>query len=495
MSETVLTGENGVVWIQVNGPGPFNPVEPLTCYDANDLTIPDADSSPIRCFRTDGSGWDQIGENKTPPDQPTATLETLLVTQRTWLEKQVCPASLYFMAVDCGDRTVFTNYVRGEILTNAKRTSRNYSNLAKREADDSMTVNTPIKGWSVIDVDELSATAIDMTGFALALNDVIANTDLRCTADCGEPLEKGELVVSPADSAVGPATAKILFSTDSALNFAAGAADPFGAGLNAMAVTRFYIDKNTVRILVGEEAPAAAQGNLSYSDDDGTTWTNVTIGGAVAGHGPTHGGGLFSINNKNVWLASAAGYIYKSVDGGVTWTAYEEAGITAGDYTQVHFVDQYHGIAVAAAGITAFSHDGGLSWTAGMVINAGAAGNTCCQMLDKNRAWVGDDDGKLWYTSDSGTTWAEVTNWGGSGVGSVNDIKFINDHTGYVVHDTAAPVGHVYHTVNGGADWVDLDVGTNQGLNAIWVVEPWLAYVVGEVGAGATPMVFRITRS
>ena len=488
MSDKALTSRNGALWIQPNGPSPLNPVYLLGCHDLGDLEAPEGDISPLRCFLTDGTGWKLIGETTAPPDMPSTSIDTLLFRQRDWLEKLgPCAFSLYALARDCGDASVFSNYVRGEILTNARKTSRTYSGLVKREEDVEMTLSVPIKGWEVLDVDDLHADLVAHVGI-LDQNDVIANPEQRCQGDCGDTLNVGQDVFTVEDASVA-AAANVFESFNEGVTFAAGTTDPLAVGIanSLAAITRFIVGKNTVRLLVSQLAPAAAQGHVLYSDDYGATaWTSVNIGGAAAGHGATRGGGLFALDQFHIWLASAAGYIYKSTNAGVTWTAVDSAGVTAGAYTQVHFSNTVDGVAVAAAGIVAITHDGGDSWQAATVIGAGAAGNLTCQRFDQNRILVGDDAGKLWYSDDDGTTWTQITNFVGTGVGDVMDLHIVNDHVIWMITNSAAPVGTIHHTINGGYNWTAVDTPTNVGLNAIWAANEHLAYVVGEDNAGVS---------
>jgi len=213
MTDKALTSRKGALWIQPNGPSPINPVYLLGCHDLGDLTIPEGDISPLRCFKSDGTGWDVIGETTAPPDMPSTSVDTLLMQQRDWLEKLgPCAFSLYALARDCGDASVFDNYVRGEILTNARMTERTYSGLAKREEDVEMTLSVPIKGWAVLDVDDLHA---DLVAHASIVdqNDVIANTESRCLGDCGDALDIGQDVYTVTDGA-GAAKPEVYLSTD-----------------------------------------------------------------------------------------------------------------------------------------------------------------------------------------------------------------------------------------------------------------------------------------
>jgi photosystem II stability/assembly factor-like uncharacterized protein len=241
-------------------------------------------------------------------------------------------------------------------------------------------------------------------------------------------------------------------------------------------------DNNTERWLVAEEAPAAGQGDVAYSDDSGATWTTVTIGGAAAGHGATLGGALFVVDTGAIWLASAAGYIYKSEDGGESWTAKESGGITTNDYNHIHFFDSDTGVAVAAGDIVALTEDGGETWTAGTA-TGGGGDLLACWMPEEDTIWVGTDDGDIYYSHDFGTTWTERTGLSGTPA-SVNDVEFFDSQVGFIAVDTAAPVGTISQTILGGYSWRAITTATNSGLNALHVVNQNLAFMVGEANGG-----------
>ena len=189
------------------------------------------------------------------------------------------------------------------------------------------------------------------------------------------------------------------------------------------------------------------------------------------------------------------GYIYKSVDGGATWTAKDAGVVTAGNYSAVDFADDKYGAAVAAAGVVAVTRDAGESWSAGTVIGGGAGANLAVKVFNDKRIMVGDDAGKFWQSTDFGATWAQITGWTGSGAGDVRDISFVNDFVGFMAYNSAAPVGAILRTVDGGANWQLLDsTPTNVGLNSIWAVDENTAYAVGEA-TGGTGVVLKVSEA
>jgi photosystem II stability/assembly factor-like uncharacterized protein len=485
-----LTSRNGALWVQPDGPN----TEPqfLGCHELGDLSEAEGGVELIRCFRPDGTGWDVVGDKVTPPDPVSATISSLLFKERSWLEKVRCPFGIFVLQRDCGDAGVFNNYVRGEILTNVRRTSRKFAGLVSREEDVESTLDVELTAWPpLLDVDELLVDLVTSALLTAPLNDVVANTDERCVGDCGMTLDKGELAYLAGDT-VGAVKAIPFRSADFGVTWAA-MVEPFGALAtdDIKAATRFATGRTTYRLLLGKANLVGAQGMVAYSDDNGATWTVVNIGGAAAGHGCSNYQTLWALDSRHVWLASALGYIYFSDDGGETWTVQEPGALCVTAYAGIHFCDELYGIAVTLAGVNAWTDDGGTTWA--LKTATGAGDLLCCHRIDKNRAWAGDDDGKLWFTTDGGTTWTQRTGWTGSGAGTVRSVRFANEYQGFMAHNTAGLLGTILHTIDGGFNWEALTTPANLGLNGMVVVAPDRAYVAGNIlAAPATACVMRV---
>jgi photosystem II stability/assembly factor-like uncharacterized protein len=470
---------SGALWVQPGGPN--SPVYFLGCHDLDAIAEPRiGGKTPIRKFNPSGNGWLTVGTNRTPPDSVTASITGLLLKQKDWLEKLDCPFNLFVLMRSCGPADIFTSYDRGFALRNADVLTRTYENLVRREEETESTVAAEISadpGLTQIDpivIDRLSTAEIN------SFNSIWTNKDLTCFGDCGDTVEPGDLIFAAADSAVGPATGNVFYSIDGGVTFTVMATDPFAAGFHVMAVTSFMVGAITRRVLVSREGLGATQGQVAYTDNNGASWTVVSIGGAAVGHGCTTGRGLFALDSRHIWLASADGYIYFSEDGGATWTAVEAGVIAVTPYTFVHFSDANYGIAGSAADVIVTTRDGGVTWT--VATATGGAGDMLCgYRLDSNRLWLGDDDGKLWFSRDNGVTWTQRTGWTGSGVGDVMDISFVNDIVGYMASNSAAPVGTILRTIDGGYTWSVLATPTNLGLNDIDIGDSDIAFVAGEI--------------
>jgi len=480
----LLKTKGASVFVQPDGAN--GDLEYVGCMDVSSFDLPGTNTTTIRCINDFGTGWDTLGERVEPPGMATASLGSVQFDEANILDKLGgCGASLYINLAACGKRGVWGTYDRSWVLPNFLRTGRSFAGLAARETDSEIVGTYNLQSSYGFIANKI-VFGRKTTTEAGALNDVWGNPGYTCIGDCGSKTNAGQYLVAPADS-VGGATANIQLSTDGGATWAAAAADPFAAASNAMSGTIFDVG-TTRRILVSMEGTGGAvQGMVAYSDDWGVSWTTVNIGGAAAGHGATRGGGLFALDMNHIWLAGAAGYIYFSEDGGASWVVQDAGLVTAGDYTQVHFVDKSNGMAVAAAGAVAITHNGGETWTAGGVV--GAFVLNCVSVIDANRAWVGSAGGNIYYTGDGGTTWTIRTGWVGAGVGAVTDIHFVNDHVGWMLSNTAAPIGTLFRTINGGRNWEAITTPDNDGLNALQAIDENTCYVAGEVVNAGTAFI------
>lgn len=492
MSEVILKTSAAALWIQPNGPG--TQLYFLGCHTVDDIVEPFGGVELVRKFKTDGSGWTTIGKKRTPPDAVTTTVSTVLQEQRDWIEKLRCSFNLYVLHRNCGDASVLTNYIRGQVLMNCMLTNRTYGQMVSREEDLESTVSIEISADSpLLDIDPLEVDRMTIASGALGALDIDANFDPRCYGPCGPDVDAGDVAVIAMEAGAG-VTADIFRSVNEGVTWTAGAADPFaelGVLGHAMSIAQFYVGSTTRRILTAEIAVAGAQGHVAYSDNNGAAWTVVNIGGAAAGHGAHSGGALCVVSQALCLLASDLGYIYRSADGGATWTAVESGSIAVTDYQKVHMADEWYGLAVGDVDLIAKTSDGGLSWQA--VAPPGAIGAILtCYAIDHLTWWIGYDTGALYVTRDGGTTWTLSTLWTGAGTGDIMDIQFVKDNPliGYMAWNAAGPLGYLYRTINGGYTWDRLEYVTNVGLNAICAPRADLCYAVGH-DVGGTAVVLK----
>lgn len=188
---------------------------------------------------------------------------------------------------------------------------------------------------------------------------------------------------------------------------------------------------------------------------DSATWTEVTTG-FVAAKGPR---AAISVSPTLTFIAGRAGYIYKATAIADGVAASDSAGNTVQDLNAIDAYDANNVVVVGNSNAVVYTTNGGESWNAVTGPSVGVNLNTVA-MRSATEWWVGTASGRLYYTTDSGTTWVEKA-FAGSGAGAVQDIKWASRVVGYLSHTTATPHGRIFRTLDGGFSWyLTPEVGT-----------------------------------
>jgi len=449
MAEQVYTSlKNGAMWIAPDGPN--TKPEYLSCHDLEDIAQSNGSMTLIQCVNDRGE-YETIGVTKAPPEPTTTTLGTYFGKVADWIETVRCPFPLYVMLRGCGKASTFENWERGMILQ-----VRNVANITRsglvRMSEDTPAMHTfDIEAYpGVIDFFRLTSVqkSID-AGVAGEFTSLRFLDEISCWNDCGSSSDVCDTgyLATMADTGVAANVVDIATGLPTS-------ADPFAADEDIADLAVFKVGRNTTRILaVRGTTDAGNPMEVAYSDDAGATWTNVDVG-ITDGEFAVKKGALFVAGDKyNIFLVSNLGRIYKSEDGGETWTVKEDANITATAYNYVYFVNPSVGYAVGASGLVVKTIDGGKTW--GQTGSAAGAANLYSVFaLSDQRVWVGSTLGVMYYSTDGGSTWTARNLPGGAG--NVNDIYFANDYVGYVANGQS-----LKFSVTGGYSWETIEDTVN----------------------------------
>lgn len=109
------------------------------------------------------------------------------------------------------------------------------------------------------------------------------------------------------------------------------------------------------------------------------------------------------------------------------------------------------------------------------------------QFVDKAEGWAVGDEGVVWHTIDSGTTWERQS----TGVrASLRSVHFLNPFTGWVAGreelSQGKSVGVLLFTDDGGLHWRQCGRNTLPGLNHVRFIDGKTGYVAGD-GTDAFP--------
>ena len=485
-----FAASHGNIWVQPEGPN-TTPIL-LGCHSLGDVA--QAGGAITQAYCRD----EVVMTSQAAKGPVTFDISTFVPKVADYLEdNKECPMPIYLTQADCGNFGAFLNYQRAEVYQYARWTNEVESGLANTMPDGGaapasmMTISyqaeDKAKVWPCEFTRQTSAEPEDF-------NDIWMWSETQCRGHCGAYIPGCNVGFAVSDAA-GGTKATVYYTTNGGITWTAVAAQPFMVNAeNISCVTGVWVDKDTLRVIVGCGVTAAGNaGRTAYCDnwaEAGAVWTTASLG-AVNANFLVHSGSLFSLDYYHIWAGDDFGDIYFSEDGGATWTIQYD-GVTANDIYSIKFRDEHYGLAVGLANFIIYTDDGGEHWTqiTAPVAQAGVAARSC-EILDAYNWWVGYADGDLYYTKDGGTTWAvrvyaAPTGWVTKD--RVNDIVFTDDFNGWLAIGftgaAAAKIGALVRTFNGGEAWEafatpTMDVGGN-GLNAVSVCDYNKAYGAGD---------------
>lgn len=188
---------------------------------------------------------------------------------------------------------------------------------------------------------------------------------------------------------------------------------------------------------------------------------------------PVYADGLMQMNdvaavgNDSVWAVGASSFsvpsasrtsrIYRSINGGSTWSVY--SGFTVGtlqpNLTEIEFPTRLIGYAAGARDTIYKTTDGGLTWNKLPLPTPGVTPQITYRdmfALDANTVFIvgnGFPRRFVYRTTDGGATWQDISgNIVAQGAGNFNSVLFHDVNNGYVMTP-----GLMFKTTDGGATW------------------------------------------
>lgn len=417
----------------------------------------------------------EVASIKGQADRPTMTLTGLyaadLKSELLRLAKKRCAVDVHINIGQCTDPSDHNKYTKKVVIEDVSLTSFGTDEMGALSGDENAKVN------ETADISGREVYEIVPVKWGSRAGDVITNELLDAvicdTPSCGdcqtESTGCAKMFAISAAAGGSPGTpADLVYSLDTGVTWYADDIDTLGAAVDPDQLACFgsYI------VVVSE----AAQ-NMHYalqSVFDGTTvdtdWTAIATGFRTDA---TTGPRCISTSpsGRVAFIAGSGGFIYKMTDptAGVTLV---DAGVAnpLGVYNDIDTLSDDFAVAVGAAGIIAKTENGTI-WQA----VAGPVGITVdintIAVKSKTEWFIGCNNGTLYYTLNAGATWT-MKSFLGSGSGSVESIAIANDSVIYMSHTTAASVGRILRSINGGYDWVVCPEGlgslaANDRINAI----------------------------
>lgn len=462
------------------------------------LSWPQGDITPIRVPDPAQYGkFITVDKIKGQQGLPTISIESRLTRDLSALLQLVrggCAFDFQLHSGACEDPRDFNGgWEKVYILEAASATSYDTAEFGALDADQEAIINetVPLTGEDWYEVKRIVGSEL---GAAQIVQQVVDITicDSRQCGECGITSNGCEKIFAVTMSAGGSPglPAEVIFSSDggatiedTTVTTLAANQDPTG-----LACVGIYL------VVISNESESLHYAPLADILDGTETWVEVTTG-FVAAKGPN---AIFSQGSTFTWMVGDGGYIYFSSDI-TSGVEVQSAGAqSVQNLNAIHGADEFNLVAVGDSNIVIFTNNGGESWAA--VTGPAVGDNLTCVWVKSATVWlIGTDAGELFYTQDGGATWTAKA-FSGSGAGVVRDISFSTPTIGYMSHDTAAPAGRIFRTIDGGFSWyilpeaAGLSIPTNDQITAIMACSenPNLVFGAGLAGNAVDGIIVKV---
>lgn len=230
-------------------------------------------------------------------------------------------------------------------------------------------------------------------------------------------------------------------------------------------------------------------GQILKTTDGGETWSELSFPDTIFLIRS-----VFITNESTLYVAGWLGTLFKSVNGGISWTKLNSK--TNADLNSVYFTDSNTGYVVGGSNYDACfpqweneskiipniilkTDDGGKSWKTQSTTSKAEFKSVFFikNSTLTNTGYIAGSNGTILKTTDGGNHWEEQN----TGISEdLNAVFFIEDNngsnTGYAVGNT----GTIIKTTDGGRNWISQISGTKKILESVYFVSKDTGYVVGE---------------
>ncbi|HET7153527.1 MAG TPA: YCF48-related protein [Candidatus Kapabacteria bacterium] len=243
------------------------------------------------------------------------------------------------------------------------------------------------------------------------------------------------------------------------------------SGLDPLRGIAFSPNNPAIGLAVGRE------GAVKWTKNNGNTWAQDTVSML---QGRDYNAVCFTFSGY-CYMVGTGGAIYKYANN--RWSAIQSP--TKHDLYAVYFADDNYGFVAGQAGVVYKTKDGGATWTTqnanttqdmyGIVVFRGATTFNGVDSVDATAGWIVGNTGLVRRTTDGGVTW--LNDEPGSG-GAFKSLHFTNRYDGVI----AGANGMIYATKDGGKTWNTMSSVTQHNLNGIWLVNNSTGWAVGDSG-------------
>lgn len=477
-----IQGLDGDLFIQTSRSQNFSW---LSCVSLADIPLPLGDLTTIYCPDPRRKG--QVvaaGQIRGEAGAGTTTITRPLSSTTNFLLENSCGFDA-LIAYGCqGTRAVPENYEFGVVLFDVQPTNSSIiAAIARDRGEDTrIDTNAEVSYTGRYMIYRLQVNTLTMTNTAAANG--IAFLPEACETKCAPARDGCSEGYMALDGTLYDSEVKY---SDDGSDWNQTSADPFEEGGNAGEWIIFELWDGH-RAITNRISPSVWRpAEVSYTEDEGATWTNVDVGSVGAQI-------LTAMDRMSGWIYACAtgGDVYRSTDMADSWTRLA-TGVTTEDLRDITMYTTSTGYAVGDNNAFIYTTNGE-DWYAR---TGPAVGVNLLSVAvnDQGHVFVGANDGNLYRSEDGGLNWLDPDGnagaWRSFGTGTVDYVEFDED-TGYfglLIFNNPTPLGSIYTSINGGATWRQPSgqTGTwNSGLNSGTICDQNNYFVVGEVHNGTT---------
>lgn len=464
------TYKDGRIWIQL---GKFQPYKLLLPYGMSDLGVPKGTLNPIREPAPNARRQSVIVDTlRSEPGLISFNIQTRLQTTLNYmLGMQDKRPNIQVHMGACGRPDTYTASAVGITLDRCAAGDLGIDRVALIQGDDSpVNIQMP---WSAEDI-----AYVDFGVSFLSARTIAENENLLFAAfitdECGEGINPGTYgyvggVASLYGAVVWRTNDKGQSFTNVGLPFAVSEDISDGIVIGEPYRHRLIVSRGTT--------DGSNPAEIAYADvdsDQTVTFVNVDVG-VVDGEYIT---ALYGLNWGNIYAVTDSGNVYKSADGGASWTL-----LTSNAGIELYSISAISNGTVLVVGYPDFailSHDFGVTWTE----LSGITGTfSACHVTPDGTMFVADNVGLVLHGSyDNGVTWHTLPLQGVTPT-SINAIKSVDNNVVWVAVDTGSG-GRVLRSTDGGAGFYlwSLDVPSNGNVADVYCVDENFVWIVGDDG-------------
>lgn len=459
MAEDVLILKGwGNVDVQIGGPGnPWMYLSPTATMSGPSIPL---GGTEIRWEQdpNKANGFKISSKFRTAPGQIGADITTKL-GKINYLSDLFCTFGMRARFAACGEREDPSNWDPLILaFCDVDLTDYSYDDLVITDPanQDEIMVTSPWQARYELRIEKMEPGRLGSASELgdQPLNDVEFCDTASCGGYCGDRSDGASIIYGVTDADAAPYAAANFVK--GVKNVSTGAWTWTTAPILGLNGNVEAIECAGSRHVVSSNSDSA----IAYNDNDGDQdeWITVSLANAPAARHTA----LYARTPRELWVAAASGFIYKSIDGGITWNAVHSGTLTAENLNGVFAYSKNLIYACGDNGVMIKSTDGGSTWS-DITETSTTSANLLKIVVPPERpkeVYVSTNDGQIFRSKDEGATFSRMP-IDGDGVGTIDDFDFCGPCAGdvlFILHNDGGPRGRILRDLSGGNGGADIEI-------------------------------------